>query len=244
MLKNKVAIVTGSSKGIGAGIAKRFAAEGASVVVNYNSDADGAAKVVASIEQTGGRAIAVRADTSKAAEVERLFAETDRVFGKLDILVNNAGVYSFAPLEGAELATLQHHLAVNVNGPFMTMQAALKRMSKGGVIINISSSAVRLSMAGTATYTASKAALDAISRIVAKEVGARGIRVNTISPGPTMTEGAAKMAVDPEVIKHIIASLPLGRPGDPADIASAAAFLASDQASWITGENLTVAGGQ
>jgi 3-oxoacyl-[acyl-carrier protein] reductase len=244
MLKNKVAIVTGASKGIGAGIAKRFAAEGASVVVNYNGDADGAAKVVASIEQAGGRAVAIRADVSKEAEVDRLFAETDRAFGRLDVLVNNAGIYAFAPFEATNLATLKKQFEVNIYGPFLATQAALKRLGKGGAIVNISSSAPRVAMPMSSSYTASKAALDSLTRVLATELGPRGIRVNAISPGPTVTEGAAALAADPGFVAKLLATLPLGRTGTPADIAGAAAFLASDDASWITGENLYVAGGQ
>ncbi len=243
IMKDKVALVTGASKGIGAGIAKHFAVLGANVIVNYHSAAADAQKVVGAIEQQGGRAVAVKADVSNAADVARLFAEADRAFGRLDVLVNNAGVYGFAPFSETSLEMVQRMITTNLYGPFLVMQEALKRLGKGGSIINISSGAPRAAMPTSAAYAASKAALDTMTHVVAKEAASRGIRVNTISPGPTLTEGAAAMAPDPEVLKQFLSRIPMGRFGEPADIAAMAGFLASDAASWITGENFHVTGG-
>lgn len=244
MLKNKVAIVTGASKGIGAGIAKEFASQGASVIVNFNSAEEDARKVVTEIERAGGRAVASRANVSKPEDVARLFAEAERAFGAPNVLVNNAGIYEWAPFEQTPLESLQRQFEVNVVGPFLAMQKALEHFKKGDSIVNISTSATRAFLAGSSAYTASKAGLDAITRIVAKEVAPRGIRVNGILPGPVKTEGAAPMfAADPAFVEKIISLVPLARFGEPSDIGPIAAFLASDAASWITGELISVAGG-
>jgi 3-oxoacyl-[acyl-carrier protein] reductase len=244
-LEGKVAIVTGASKGIGAAIAKHLAAAGAAVVVNYASSREGADRVVADIERSGGTAVALRADVAKSEEVARLFAETERAFGRLDILVNNAGVYEFAAIEDVTEAHFHKHFDVNVLGLLLASQEAVKRFpAAGGAIINISSVATSVTMPNTAVYTATKGAVDAITRTLAKELGPRKIRVNAISPGMVITEGvhAAGLA-DGDMRKEVEAQAPLGRVGEPDDIAPAAVFLASDDAAYITGELLRVGGG-
>lgn len=245
-LKDKVAIVTGASKGIGASIAKHFAAEGAKVVVNYASSKEGADKVVKAIADNGGTAIAVQADVSQEADVARLFEETKKVFGTLDILVNNAVFQQFLPIEQASVATFHQHFNVNVLGPVLTIQAALKLFgNKGGNIINISSGASKYPLPAASLYSATKAALDAITISLSKELGATNVRINSILPGATETEGATSAGVTPgsEYEKMFIANTPLGRRGQPEDIAKAAVFLASDDAAWITGEQISVSGG-
>jgi 3-oxoacyl-[acyl-carrier protein] reductase len=245
-LTNKVAVVTGASKGIGAAIAAYFAAEGAKVVVNYATSKEGADKVVKAITDQGGIAIAVQADVSNEADVSRLFAETKQAFGALDVLVNNAVHQQYLPIEQASVETFHQHFNVNVLGPVLTIRAALQLFSEqGGSIINISSGASKMPMAGVALYSATKAALDALTVSLSKELGAKNIRVNSILPGATETEGARSAGVtagsDYETL--FIAHTPLGRRGQPADIAKAVVFLASDDAAWITGEQISVSGG-
>ena len=245
-LKNKVAVVTGAAKGIGASIAKHFAAAGAKVVVNYASSKEGSERVVKEITDNGGVAIAVQADVSKEADVTMLFEEAKKSFGTLDILVNNAVFQQYLPIEQACVAVFHQHFDVNVLGPILTIQAALKLFSdKGGSIINISSGASKMPMAGVSLYSATKAALDAITISLSKELGAKNIRVNSILPGATETEGAssAGVATGSEAEKMFIAHTPLGRRGQPEDIAKAVVFLASDDAAWITGEQISVSGG-
>jgi 3-oxoacyl-[acyl-carrier protein] reductase len=245
-LKNKVAVVTGASKGIGASIAKHFAADGAKVVVNYASSKEGADRVVKEITDNGGIAISVQADVSKEADVARLFEETNKAFGTLDILVNNAVYQGYAPIEQVSLETFHQSFNVNVLGAILTIQAALKLFGdKGGNIINISSGASKMPLPAASMYSASKAALDAITISLSKELGAKNIRVNSILPGATETEGAASAGVTAgsEYEKMFIANTPLGRRGQPEDIAKAAVFLASDDAAWITGEQISVSGG-
>jgi len=245
-LENKVAVVTGASKGIGAAIAKHFATEGAKVVVNYASSKEGADKVVKAITDNGGIAIAVQADVSNEADVTRLFEETKKAFGTLDILVNNAVFQQYLPIEQASAAAFHQHFNVNVLGPLLTIQAAVKMFGdKGGNIINISSGASKMPMAGVSLYSASKAALDAITVSLSKELGAKHIRVNSILPGATETEGAhtAGVTTGSDAEKMFVANTPLGRRGQPEDIAKAAVFLASDDAAWITGEHISVSGG-
>ncbi|MDR3678730.1 MAG: glucose 1-dehydrogenase [Flavipsychrobacter sp.] len=245
-LKNKVAIITGASKGIGASIAKYFAAEGAKVVVNYASSKEGADKVVKAITDKGGIAIAVQADVSNEADVTRLFEETKKAFGTLDILVNNAVFQQYLPVEQATVAAFHQHFNVNVLGPILTIQASMKLFGdKGGNIINISSGASKMPMAGVSLYSATKAAIDAITISLSKELGAKNIRVNSILPGATETEGAhsAGVTTGSEAEKMFVANTPLGRRGQPEDIAKAAVFLASDDAAWITGEAISVSGG-
>jgi 3-oxoacyl-[acyl-carrier protein] reductase len=244
-LQNKVAIVTGASKGIGASIAKHLAAEGAAVVVNYASSKAGADRVVAEIAGKGGKAIAVQADVAKKADVERLFAETKKAFGKLDILVNNAGIYEFSPLEDITDEHFHKLFDLNVLGLiFASRQAAKDFGPEGGSIINISSVVSTYAPATAAVYSAIKAAVDAVTRSLAKELGPRKIRVNSINPGMVETEGVHSAGIaDSEMRKQTEAQTPLGRIGQPQDIAPAAVFLASADASWITGETLYISGG-
>lgn len=244
-LSGKVAIVTGASKGIGAEIARSLAGEGAAVVVNYASSRDGADRVVADIVSRDGRAVAVQADVSKADEVKRLFAETKKAFGPVDVLVNNAGVFQFDPLEAVTEAEFHREFNTNVLGPLLATQASLEHFSeKGGSVINISSVVSELAMPNAVVYAATKSAVDSITRSLAKELGSRKIRVNTIAPGGVDTEGTRRLGiVGSDFEKQMVASTPLGRLGQPDDIARVAVFLASDDAGWVTGERLTAAGG-
>jgi 3-oxoacyl-[acyl-carrier protein] reductase len=245
-LKNKVAVVTGASKGIGASIAKYFAAEGAKVVVNYASSKEGADSLVKEITDTGGIAIAIQADVSKEADVTRLFEETRKAFSTLDILVNNAAFQGYTPIEQISVESFHQHFNVNVLGAVLAIQASLRLFSvKGGNIINISSGASKMPLPAASLYSATKAALDAITISLSKELGAKNIRINSILPGATETEGAttAGVTAGSEYEKMFIANTPLGRRGQPEDIAKAAVFLASDDAAWITGEQISVSGG-
>jgi 3-oxoacyl-[acyl-carrier protein] reductase len=244
-LTGKVAIVTGASKGIGAGIAKRLGAAGAAVVVNYSSSREGADRVVAEITGKGGKAIAVQGDVSKAADVQRIFAETKRVFGTPNVLVNNAGVFAFAPLEAVTEDEFHREFNTNVLGPILTIQEALKHFGpEGGSVINISSVVSTGAVPNSVVYSATKGAVDSIARVLGKELGARNIRVNTIAPGGVETEGTHSIGmVDSDFGKQIVADTPLGRLGQPDDIARVAVFLASDNARWLTGERITASGG-
>lgn len=243
-LNGKIAIVTGASKGIGAGIARGLAAAGAAVVVNYSGSQAGADAVVREIVAKDGKAIALQADVGKAEDVKRLFAETKRAFGAPSILVNNAGVYHFQPL--GEITEDQFHrqFDTNVLGLLLATQEAAKYFEGGGSIINISSIASTNATPYTAVYSATKAAVDSMTRVLSRELGPRQIRVNAISPGPTETEGTQALGVfESEMGKRLVAGTPLGRAGQPADIAPAAVFLASDAGAWITGESIRVSGG-
>ena len=244
-LKNKVAVVTGASKGIGASIAKYFAAEGAKVVVNYASSKEGADNVVKAITEAGGKAISVQGDVSKAADIARLFEETKSAFGALDILVNNAGIYQYAPIEEVSAESFHQQFSINVWGSLLAIQASLKLFGdKGGNIINISSEAGKMPLPTGAVYSATKAALDAITISLSKELGAKNVRINSILPGIVETEGSHSggfIGSDAEV--KMVANTPLGRTGQPDDIAKVAVFLASDDAGWITGEKISVSGG-
>ena len=244
-LAGKVAVVTGASKGIGAAIAKHFATEGAAVVVNYASSKQAADQVVDEIAKRGGKAIAVQANVSKKSEIERLFAETRKAFGKIDILVNNAGIYEFSPLEEITEEQFHKHFDINVLGLLLASQEAVKQFgSAGGSIINISSTVTSLTPPSSSVYTGTKGAVDAITRTLAKELGPRKIRVNAINPGMVETEGVRAAGFDKGDLRQQVESqTPLGRIGQPADIAPAAVFLASSDAAWITGETLRVAGG-
>lgn len=244
-LSGKIAVVTGASKGIGAGIAKGLAAEGAAVVVNYASSKDGADRVVADIAAKGGKAIAVQGDVGKAADVGRLFAETRRAFGRLDILVNNAGVYDLRPLEAVTEEDFHRHFNINVLGLLLATQEAAKLFGDGGgSVINIGSVASDLNSPNTVVYTATKGAVDAVTRVLAKELGPRKIRVNSINPGVIETEGTHAVGViGGDFEKQAVALTPLGRTGQPEDIAPVAVFLASDESRWITGDTLVVSGG-
>ena len=245
-LENKVAVVTGASKGIGASIAKHFAAEKARVVVNYVSSKEGADSVVKMITDNGGIAIAIQADVSKEADVIRLFEETKKAFGTLDILVNNAAFQGYTPIEQLSVDSFHQHFNVNVLGAVLAIQASLKLFSdKGGNIINISSGASKMPLPAASLYSATKAALDAITISLSKELGAKNIRVNSVLPGATETEGAhsAGVTTGSETEKMFVANTPLGRRGRPEDIAKAVVFLASGDAAWITGEQISVSGG-
>lgn len=245
-LENRVAVVTGASKGIGAAIAKHFAAAGAKVVVNYATSKEGADKVVKEITDNGGTAIAVQADVSNEADVTRLFEETKKAFGALDVLVNNAVAQGYAPIEQVSVEAFHQSFNVNVLGPIMTIQAALKLFGdKGGNIINISSGASKYPLPNASLYSSTKAALDAFTIALSKELGVKNVRINSILPGATDTEGAASAGVTTgsEYEKMFVEKTPLGRRGQPADIAKAAVFLASNDAAWITGELISVSGG-
>jgi 3-oxoacyl-[acyl-carrier protein] reductase len=244
-LKNKVAVVTGASKGIGAGIAKALAAEGASVVVNYASSKEGAERVVSEIVAAGGKAISVQGDVAKAADVERIFAETKKAFGKLDVLVNNAGVYQFAALEDITEEQFHRQFNTNVLGLILATREAAKYFNgDGGNIINIGSTASQLTPPTTAVYTATKGAVDAVTRVLAKELGPRKIRVNSINPGMVETEGVhASGILGSEFQKQAELQTPLGRIAQPDDIAPIAVFLASSDSGWLTGETVLASGG-
>jgi 3-oxoacyl-[acyl-carrier protein] reductase len=244
-LKGKVAIVTGASKGIGGGIAKELAAEGAAVIVNYASAKEDADRIVDKITKSGGKVIAVQGNVAKKAEVERLFATAKKAFGKIDILVNNAGVYDWAPIEEITEEQFHKQFDVNVLGLLLATQEAVKHFDSGsGNIINISSTVTSLTPPSSSVYTGTKGAVDAITRTLAKELGPRKIRVNAINPGMVETEGVRAAAFDQgDLRKSVEAQTPLGRIGQPDDIAPAAVFLASSDSEWITGETLRVAGG-
>jgi 3-oxoacyl-[acyl-carrier protein] reductase len=244
-LANQVAVVTGASKGIGAGIAKALAAEGAAVVVNYASSKEGADRVVAEIAGKGGKAVAVQADLAKPADVTRLFAETKKAFGRLDILVNNAGIYEFAPLEAITEEHFHKHFNLNVLGVLLAAREAVKLIGpEGGSIINIGSGVSRITPATTAVYSATKGALDAITGVLAKELGPRKIRVNSINPGMIETEGVRSAGFsDSDFRKWVETQAPLGRIGQTDDISPTAVYLASSDSKYMTGETLLVAGG-
>jgi 3-oxoacyl-[acyl-carrier protein] reductase len=244
-LAGKTALVTGASKGIGASIAKHLAAEGASVVVNYASSKTGAEKVVAEITKAGGKAIAIQGDVAKPADIVRLVAETKTAYGKLDILVNNAGVYEFGALAAITPEHFHRQFNINVLGLLLTTQEAVKLFPEtGGSIINIGSVVTSITPPESAVYTGTKGAVDAITGVLSKELGARKIRVNALNPGIVETEGTHAGGISgSEMEKAVVAQTPLGRTGQPADIATVAVFLASDDSAWITGEEIRASGG-
>lgn len=243
-LDGKVAVVTGASKGIGAEIARQLAAEGAAVVVNYASSKAGADKVVADIAATGGKAVAAGGDVSKKADAEGLVAAAVKHYGRLDVLVNNSGVYEFAPIGDITEEHFHRQFNVNVLGLLLTTQAAAKHLPAGGSVINIGSGVSRLTPPNTAVYTATKGAVDAITGVLSKELGPRGVRVNSINPGLVVTEGTqAAGVIGSEMETGFVSQTPLGRIGQPGDIAAVAVFLASDDARWLTGETLLATGG-
>jgi len=244
-LHEKVAIVTGASKGIGAAIAKGMAKAGANVVVNYASDRSGAEKAVAAITAAGGKAVAVKADVSKSADVKELFEQTIRTFGRLDILVNNAGVYRFEPIEAVTEEEFHRIYNTNVLGAILTMQEAIKHFApEGGAIINIATAGVSSTLPMSSVYTSSKSALVALSSVLAKELGPRNIRVNVVAPGATETEGAHAIGVlGGPMAKQLVDGTPLGRLGQPEDMVGPVVFLASSDAHWVTGELLFASGG-
>jgi 3-oxoacyl-[acyl-carrier protein] reductase len=244
-LSGKVAIVTGASKGIGAAIARTLANAGAAVAVNYASNKADADRVAGEIVKAGGKAVAIQADVGKRADVERLFAETKAKLGKPSILVNNAGVYKFGPLEALTDEDFHRHFDTNVLGPIVAAQEAVKAFDgAGGSIINVSTITSTNPSPNTLLYSASKGAIDTITRELALELAGKGIRVNAIAPGMTETEGFAAAGLSAESAKELGFSLPMGRIGKPEDIARVALFLASDQSAWVTGERISVSGGQ
>lgn len=243
-LEGKVAVVTGASKGIGASIALHLAKEGASVVVNYSSSKEGALKVVSEIAKNGGKAVAVQSNVANPKDIGKLFSETKKAFGKLDILINNAGIYEFAPIE--EITAEHYHKTfdLNVLGVLLVIKESLKYFGSSGSIVNISSIVSKYSIANTAVYSASKAAVDALTKSLGQELGPRNIRVNCVNPGMIETEGTKTAGIlDSDFRKNTESQTPLGRIGRPNDVASAVLFLASDDASWITGETLFITGG-
>lgn len=244
-VKGKVAVVTGASKGIGAEIARALAAEGASVVVNYASSKDGADKVVADIVASGGKAVAVKGDVSKSGDIETLFAETKAAFGPADVLVNNAGVYAFGAIEDVVEEEFHRQFNTNVLGLLLTTKAAVKQFGpQGGSVINIGSAITRLASPQSAVYTATKSAVDAITSVLAKELGPKKIRVNSINPGGVNTEGSRSAGIiGSDFETNMVKQTPLGRIGKPDDIAPLAVFLASDDAKWVTGELIVASGG-
>lgn len=244
-LKGKVAIVTGASKGIGAEIARALADAGAAVAVNYASSKEGAEKVVADIKSKGGKAIVVKGSVANADDIKNMFVETKKAFGSLDILVNNAGVYAFQPLEAVDDGEFHRQFNINVLGTILAAQEAAKYFGpEGGSIINVSSVASLAAFPNTVVYSATKGAVDAVTRVLAAELGPKKIRVNTIAPGLVETEGVHTMGVlGSDFEKSAVAQTPLGRVGQPDDIAKVAVFLASDESGWITGDRLTVSGG-
>ena len=243
-LKGKVAVVTGASKGIGAAIAKSLAAEGASVVVNYASSKSGARTVVDAITEAGGTAVAVKGDVSKASEAEGIIDAAIKNYGRLDILVNNSGVYEFSPIEGVTEDQFHRMFNINVLGLLLTTKAALKHIGEGGSIINVGSVVSRVTPPASSVYTGTKGAVDAITGVLARELGPKKIRVNAINPGMVETEGVHSAGVlGTDFEKALVAQTPLGRVGQPGDISSVAVFLASDDSGWLTGEQLLVGGG-
>ncbi len=243
-LKGKVALVTGASKGIGAAIAKSLAAEGASVAVNYSSSKAGADATVAEIVAAGGKAVAVQGDVSKAADAQAIVDSTVKQLGRLDVLVNNSGVYEFAAIEAVTEESFHKHFNVNVLGLLLTTQAAAKHLGEGSSIINIGSVVTRLTPPGSAVYTGTKGAVDAITGVLSRELAGRKIRVNSLNPGMVETEGSHSGGIiGSDFEKATVAQTPLGRVGQPEDIASIAVFLASDDSHWLTGEQVLAGGG-
>jgi len=244
-LANKVAVVTGASKGIGAAIAKQLAAEGAAVVVNYASSKEGADRVVSEISNSGGKAVAVQGDVSKAKDVARLFAETKKTFGRVDVLVNNAGIYEFLPVGEITEAHFHKHYDLNVLGLILTSKEAAKYFDgTGGSIVNVSSLVSTYGVPNASVYSGTKGAVDSVTKSLAKELAPRKIRVNAINPGMVETEGTQSGGfTEGDFRKQLESQTPLGRIGQPEDIAPAAVFFASDDSSWITGETLVIAGG-
>lgn len=244
-LAGKVAVVTGASKGIGAAIAKSLSAEGASVVVNYASSKTDAEAVITAITSTGGKAVAIKGDVSKATDADGIIRAAIAAYGRLDILVNNAGLYEFAPLEMITEDHFHRLFNVNVLGLILMSQAAVKHIGEGGSIINIGACITTMKPPGSSIYSASKSAVETITSVLAKELGKKNIRVNSVNPGPTETEGTAKITADGNKEKgdSLIARTPLGRIGKPEDIAKVVAFLATEESSWITGDVLVASGG-
>jgi 3-oxoacyl-[acyl-carrier protein] reductase len=244
-LTGQVALITGGSKRIGRSIALRLAADGADIIINYDSSKSEADSLVAELKDQGRRALAVQADVSHRADVQKLFTATENEFGRLDILVNNAGVFTFGALEQVTEDDFRRQFDTNVLGTILAIREALNYFGQGGgSVINLSSISSANPVPNSVVYSASKSAVDAVTKALASELAGRNIRVNVIAPGMTATEGLASMGVDESAAKSIGAGLPMGRIGKPHDIAAVAAFLASDRAAWVTGERITVSGGQ
>jgi len=242
-LANKVAIVTGGSQGIGAGVVRKLAEQGAHVVFSYNSNKEAAEKIVSETSVLNSKVIAVKADVTKPEDLETLFNKAVEEFDKIDILVNNAGVFTFLPIEATTLDEMNRMFSTNVFAPVFAIKSALKHFNEGGSIINIGSIVATMAPPNSVGYTASKAAVDGITKVLSKELAPRKIRVNQVNPGTIRTEGGQKAGLTEEVEKGIVATIPLGRIGFPEDIANITAFLASDDAQWITGEIIMVSGG-
>ena len=243
-LNGKVAVVTGASKGIGAGIAKALGAEGASVVVNYAGDKKGAEATAAAIVESGGKAVTVQGDVSKADNVKRLFDESAKAFGKIDVLVNNAGIFNFLPIADVTEAEFHRQFGINVWGLLQTTREALPHLKDGGSVINISSVVSRMGIPGSTIYAGTKGAVDTITQVLASELGPRKIRVNSINPGMVESEGTHTAGfIGGDFQKTIEAQAPLGRIGQPEDIGKVAVFLASDDSAWLTGERISASGG-
>ncbi|HEY4355710.1 MAG TPA: glucose 1-dehydrogenase [Acidobacteriaceae bacterium] len=244
-LTGKIAVVTGASKGIGAGIAKKLGSEGATVVVNYATDKAGAERTVAEIVKSGGKAVAIGGSVAKQKDIDALFAETKKQFGKVDILVNNAGVYAFAPLEAVTEEEINRIYSTNVTGLLLTTKAAVSLFPKeGGNVINIGSVVSEITPANSSIYSSTKGAVDAITRVLAKELGPKNIRVNAVNPGLTATEGVQTAGIiGSDFETNEVAKTPLGRLGRPDDIGDVVAFVASDDARWVTGALLQAGGG-
>ena len=243
-LNGKVAVVTGASKGIGAGIAKALAAEGAAVVVNYSSSKEGADAVVNAITSAGGKAVAVKGDVSKEQDAKGLVDAAVNEFGQLDVLVNNSGVYAFSAIEDVSEDEYRRQFDVNVLGPLLTTKAAVPHLKDGGSVINVSSNITSVLVPQSAIYSGTKGALNAVTGVLAKELAPRGIRVNAILPGYTETEGTGAAGISgTDFVDQIVAQTPLARAGTPDDIAKVAVFLASDEAGWLTGEKINASGG-
>ncbi|APR75881.1 3-oxoacyl-[acyl-carrier protein] reductase [Minicystis rosea] len=242
-LQGKIAVVTGASKGIGAAIARAFGAEGAGVIATYGADQEGAARTVRAVEASGAKARAVQADLSKETDVRRLFSITKETFGRLDVLVNNAGIYRFGPVEGVTVDEFRQQFDTNVLGPILAVREALPLFGpEGGSIINVGTGATELTPPNGVIYISSKLALGGVTGVLARELGPRKIRVNSLSPGVVVTEGMKDMA-ESDFVKGLVAQTPLGRIGQPGDIAPIAVFLASDDSAWLTGETIVASGG-
>jgi 3-oxoacyl-[acyl-carrier protein] reductase len=242
-LQGKTAVVTGGSQGIGAGIVKKLAAQGANVVFNYLANGDAAAKLVAELEKSGSPVKAVKADVTEQEGLDALFAAAHSEFGGLDILVNNAGVFTFNAIDATEVAEVNRLFTTNVFASIFSIKTALKNFNDGGAIINIGSIVSTMAPPNSVAYSSSKAAVEGITRVLSKELAPRQIRVNQINPGPVRTEGAQKAGLSEETEKGLVATIPLGRMGLPEDIANLTAFLASEEAKWLTGEIIMVSGG-
>lgn len=242
-LKGKTAVVTGGSQGIGAGIVKELATQGANVVFNYNTNKEPAEELARELRTLGAKALVVKADVTSAQDLEALFTAASQEFGVIDILVNNAGVFTFNPVESITRDEVNRIFQTNVIAPMFVIQAALKNFNDGGSIINIGSIAATRAPANALAYSSSKCALDGVTKVLSKELASRRITVNQINPGSVTTEGTRRAGVTDEVEKQLIAEIPLGRIGTPADIAYVTAFLASEEARWITGETIRVSGG-